>query len=66
MRWGLVWLLPWGTWVELRMNVAGQSVLAITISSARRDGAEIGLELTLVVHTELKPPQTFPTDALAW
>ena len=46
------------------MNVAGQSALAIAISLARRDGAEIGPELTLVVHRELNPPQTFPTDAL--
>ena len=52
-----------GAWV-LRMNVAGQSALAIAISLARRDGAEIGPELTLVVHRELNPPQTFPTDAL--
>ena len=50
------------------MNVAGQSALAIAISLARRDGAEIGPELTLVVPRELNPPPppppTFPTDAL--
>ena len=40
----------------LRMNVAGQSALAIAISLARRDGAEIGPELTLVVQRELSPP----------
>ena len=70
MRRGLVWVagltaralgLGW-CWL-LRMNVARQSALAIAISLARRDGAEIGPELTLVVHRELRPPPTFPTDA---
>ena len=39
---------------------ARQSTLAIAISLAGRDGAEIGPELTLVVHRELRPPQLFP------
>ena len=47
------------------MNVAGQSALAIAISLARRDGAGIGPELTLVVQHEPPLPETFPTDALA-
>ena len=44
----------------LRMNVAGQSALAIAISLARRDGAGIGPELTLVVQHEPPSPKLFP------
>ena len=68
MRWGLVWWLSFDRAgvLLLRMNVAGQSALAIAISLARRDGAGIGPELTLVVQHEPPPPSLKLFPQMHW